>query len=140
VVKRAEKISGVEVIIADGAASLSGRLVPANDPQTKSNKILLSRYRVHLIPAESAAAENPLRYAETRSGSDGSFAFKNLAPGKYWLLAEPLPERESTEVQTRPIAWEASERAKLRRVAENLKNAVEIQPCQRISDYVLREK
>jgi hypothetical protein len=119
---------------------LSGRLVPANDPQTKSNKILLSRYRVHLIPAESAAAENLLRYAETRSGSDGSFAFKNLRPGKYWLLARPLPENESTEVQTNPAAWDAVERSNLRREAEKLKNVVEIHPCQRVSDYVLREK
>jgi hypothetical protein len=139
-VKRSEKISGVEVIIADGAASLSGRLVIANDPKTKTNKPQLSRYRVHLIPAESAAAENLLRYAETRSGSEGSFAFKNLAPGKYWLLARQLPESESTEVQTRPPAWDASERAKLRREAENLKNAVEIQPCQSVSNHVLREK
>jgi hypothetical protein len=36
--------------------------------------------------------------------------------------------------------WDASERAKLRREAENSKNAVDIQPCQRVSDYVLREK
>jgi hypothetical protein len=139
-VKRSEKISGVDVIIADGAASLSGRLALANDPKTKITKTPLSRYRVHLIPAESAAAENILRYAETRSGSDGSFAFKNLAPGKYLLLARPLPEDESTEVRTRPAAWDASERAKLRREAENLKNAVEIKPCQRVSNHVLREK
>jgi protocatechuate 3,4-dioxygenase beta subunit len=139
-VKRSEKISGVEVIIAEGAASLSGRLVLAYDPKIKTTQTPLSRYRVHLIPAESATAENLLRYAETRAGSDGSFDFKNLAPGKYWLLAKPLPESESTEVQTRPVAWDASERAKLRREAENMKNAVEIQPCQRVSNHVLREK
>jgi protocatechuate 3,4-dioxygenase beta subunit len=139
-VKRGEKISGVEVIIADGAASLSGRLVLANDPPAKTTRTPLSRYRIHLVPGESAAAENALRYGETRAGSDGSFAFKNLAPGKYWLLARPLPDDESTETETRPAAWDASERAKLRREAENLKNAVEIQPCQRFNDYILRIK
>jgi hypothetical protein len=35
---------------------------------------------------------------------------------------------------------DAVERVKLRREAERLKNVVEIQPCQRVSDYVLREK
>jgi hypothetical protein len=81
-----------------------------NDPKTKTNRTLLSRYRLHVIPAKSVAAENIPRYAETRAESDGSFAFKNLAPGKYWLLARPLPVNESTEVQTRPAAWDASER------------------------------
>jgi hypothetical protein len=119
---------------------LSGRVAFVNDPPAKTNRTPLSRYRIHLVPAESAAAENALRYGEARSGSDGSFAFKNLAPGKYWLLAKPLPESESTEVQTRPAAWEASERTKLRRETESSKNAVELQPCQRVSDYVLREK
>jgi hypothetical protein len=135
-VKRSEKISGVEVIIADGAASLSGRIVIANDPKTKTNKPQLSRYRVHLIPAESTAAENLLRYFETPAGADGSFAFKKLAPGKYRILAKPLPEGESIEGQTRPAAWDADERAKMRREAE--KDVIELQPCQRMSDYVMR--
>jgi hypothetical protein len=77
-----------------------------------------------------------LRYAETTTGSDGSFAFKELAPGKYWISAKPLPEGESIESQTRPAAWDADERAKLRREVE--KNVIELQPCQRVNDYLLR--
>jgi hypothetical protein len=124
--------------VAEGAASLSGRVVHTKDAQSKSNKIPLSRYRVHLIPAESAAAEDVLRYAETTAGSDGSFAFKSLAPGKYWMLARRLPEGESIESQTRPAAWDANERAKMRREVE--KNVIELQPCQRMNDHVLQTK
>jgi hypothetical protein len=135
-VKRGENLSGIEVVIAEGAASLSGRIVYANELQPKTNKRPLSRYRVHLIPAESTAAENLLRYFETPAGADGSFAFKKLAPGKYRILAKPLPEGESIEGQTRPAAWDADERAKMRREAE--KDVIELQPCQRMSDYVMR--
>src|SRR4029453_14485713 len=45
-IKAGEKLSGVEVVIAEGAASLNGRVVPA-----KEGSKLPSRSRVHLIPA-----------------------------------------------------------------------------------------
>src|SRR5262249_39614729 len=79
-VKAGEKLSGVEVIIAEGAASLNGRIVPSNEGSK-----LPSRLRVHLIPAEVSAADDVLRYAETTVGSDGGFGFKHVAQGKYLL-------------------------------------------------------
>ena len=36
------------------------------------------------------------------------------------------------------IAWDANERAKLRRQAMAAKNEIELQPCGRWKDYVLR--
>jgi Carboxypeptidase regulatory-like domain len=132
--KSGEKLSGVEVKISEGAASLNGRIVSANELQGKNEKLKLARYRVHLIPL--VGAENILRYAETAVSADGSFAFKNLMPGKYRMFAQPLPEGESAETPRNPVAWDAAERAKLRRVAT--KNVIELQPCQQMSDYVLR--
>jgi carboxypeptidase family protein len=134
--KRSDNLAGIEVSLADGAAGLSGRLDYGNDHQAAANKMPLSRYRVHLIPAENEDAENALRYAEAPAGSGGTFAFKNLAPGKYRIMAKPLQESESVEAQARPAAWDADERAKLRRDAE--KNIIELQPCQRMSDRVIR--
>ncbi|HKC87185.1 MAG TPA: carboxypeptidase-like regulatory domain-containing protein, partial [Blastocatellia bacterium] len=67
-VKAGEKLSGVEVVIAEGAASLNGRVVPA-----KEDSKLVSRLRVYLIPAEVSAADDVLRYAETAVGPDGGF-------------------------------------------------------------------
>jgi hypothetical protein len=37
-----------------------------------------------------------------------------------------------------PIAWDANERAKLRRQAIAAKNEIELQPCGRVKDYLLR--
>ena len=39
---------------------------------------------------------------------------------------------------TYPAAWDAGSRAKLRREAEAANTSVELQPCQRLSDYSLR--
>jgi len=134
VVKSGEKLSGVDVLIAEGAAGLNGRIAFPNELQNKNEKMIASRYRVHLIPVEDA--ENILRYAETPVSADGSYVFKNLAPGKYWMLAQPLPEGVSTEAPVSPAAWNAAERVRMRR--EAAKNVIELQPCQRMSDYVLR--
>src|SRR5262249_56750922 len=49
--KAGEKVSGVTVTIADGAAGLSGKIVPATEGAR-----LPSRLRVHLVPAEATAA------------------------------------------------------------------------------------
>ncbi len=131
--KPGEKLSGVEVIVAEGAASLDGRLVPA-----KEGMKLPSRLRAHLIPAEATAANDALRYAEAIVRSDGSFEFKHIAPGKYLLHARQVAEKEAGDDQVRPAAWDAGERTKLRREAEAAKNEVELQPCQRVKDHVLR--
>jgi hypothetical protein len=99
---------------------------------------LPSRLRAHLIPAEAVAANDALRYAEALVRSDGSFEFKHIAPGKYLLHARQVAEKEAGDDRIWPAAWDASERLKLRREAEAAKNEVELQPCQRVKDYVLR--
>jgi hypothetical protein len=132
-IKPGEKLSGVEVIVAEGAASLDGRVVPA-----KEGTKLPARLRAHLIPAETAAANDALRYAEAIVRDDGSFEFKHIAPGKYLLHARQVAEREAGDDRIRPAAWDASERSKLRREAEAAKNEIELQPCQRVKDHVLR--
>jgi hypothetical protein len=54
------------------------------------------------------------------------------------LLARPIPDSEPNDKPARPAAWDAAERAKLRREAEAAKVVIELKPCQRLSDYVLR--
>jgi hypothetical protein len=131
--KMSEKARGLLVTIAEGAASVSGRVTPASEGAK-----LPARLRVHLIPAEREAADDVLRYAQTTARSDGSFAFHNLAPGKYWLLARAIADDELPESADRPWAWDNAERVKLRREAESAKVELELQPCQRLSDYALR--
>jgi hypothetical protein len=133
--KQGQKISGLNVVIAEGAAALQGRAIPA----TEGAK-LPGRLRIHLIPAEIGAADDVLRYAETITTSGDAFEFKNLAPGKYLLYARLLPESESSETPSRPIAWDATERTRLRREAEAAKNQAELLPCRRVKNYPLKIK
>ncbi|HMZ21920.1 MAG TPA: carboxypeptidase regulatory-like domain-containing protein, partial [Blastocatellia bacterium] len=122
--KQGEKRSGIELTVAEGAAALSGKAIAARKGQP---------LRVHLIPADAAEAENLLRYAEVVAEGDGAFAFKQLAPGKYWLLARPAAEAENKL----PAAFDAAERAKLRREAEAQKTEVTLSPCQRAKDITV---
>jgi hypothetical protein len=133
--KSGEKLTGLSLIVTDGAASLRGKVVA----QVEGAR-LPSRLRVHLIPAEDAAADSVLRYAETGVRGDLSFVLNNLAPGKYWLVARVAPDDEPVDRPSMPLAWDANERAKLRREAMAVKNEVELQACGRVSDYVLRFK
>lgn len=128
--KAGERLNGVTVTLAAGAASLHGQ-VSSDRGKTPA------RLRIHLIPADAAAAEDLLRYREMLARPDGTFQFKNLAPGKYWLLARPLADDESSELPTRPLAWDVAERAKLRREAEAAQQEVELTTCQTRADFKL---
>jgi hypothetical protein len=131
--KQGEKISGIEITIAQGAASLSGRVVPSREGAQ-----LPKRLRVHLIPAEAAAADDLLRYAESPVRGDGAFEFKHIAPGKYLLSARQASEKDANDDQSRPLARDAVERAKLRREAAAAKNEIELKVCERVKEHVLR--
>ena len=127
-VKSNEKLTGLAITLAEGAAGLSGRVAGEKLP---------ARLRVHLVPAEKDAAAEVLRYYEVVS-RDGNFALSNLAPGKYWLLARAVPDDESEEKMAKPTAWEAMERTKLRREAETANQGIEFTTCQRVKDFALR--
>jgi hypothetical protein len=94
--------------------------------------------RIHLIPAEARAADEVLRYAEAYARSDGSFLLSNLAPGKYWLIARAAPDDEMNDRLPAPVALDANERERLRKEAEALRGGVDLKPCQRLSDQVVK--
>ncbi len=129
--KSGEKISGLEITLAEGAAALSGRIVPA-----KEGGNLTARLRVFMIPAEATAADDLLRYRETVIEKSATFEFKHLAPGKYRLLARSIPDTEKDA--PRPAAFDSTERIKLRKEAEAANNEIELNSCQRVKDHVLK--
>ncbi len=131
--KQGEKMTGVIVTVAEGAASLGGKVVAG-----KAGARLPERLRAHLIPTEQNAADDVSRYAETLVRSDGAFALNNIAPGKYWLIARAVPDDEPIDRPPFPTAWDANERAKLRREAETLKVEVELKSCQRVTGQTVR--
>ncbi|MFN7944175.1 MAG: carboxypeptidase regulatory-like domain-containing protein [Blastocatellia bacterium] len=126
-----EKLTGLSVVVAEGAAQVKGKVIAAG---TK----LPSRVRVFLIPAAKEAADDLLRYAEAKADSDGAFSFSSLAPGRYLLLARAVDADESDEKPARPLAWDNAERLKLRKAAEAANISLELQPCQRVTDFKLK--
>src|SRR5262249_10365179 len=132
-VKSGDRMTGLIVTIADGAASLRGKVAPENEGSR-----LPTRMIVHLVPAETATADDLLRYGEVAVGKDNGFEFKNMAPGKYRLLVRPAPDDEPTDSPPAPAAWDANERAKLRREAEAMKVEIELKPCQRVTDQIVK--
>jgi Carboxypeptidase regulatory-like domain len=128
--KPGNKLNGVTLAIAEGAAGLKGKI--------EADKGSLPTYlRVHLVPSQVSAANDQLRYAETAARDDRTFEFKNLAPGKYWLLVRAVPEPDSADRPPLPLAWNDVERAKLRKEAEAKKIEVELKSCQRVTDQKL---
>jgi hypothetical protein len=93
---------------------------------------------LHLIPADPKAAEDVLRYSETIVRSEGAFAFNNIAPGKYRLLTRIVPDDEPIDRPPLPAAWDANERANLRKEAVVTNVEVELKPCQRVTDQVVK--
>lgn len=75
---------------------------------------------------------------EVSPGSDVTFAFANIAPGRYWLIAKAEAEQQSTNKPFQPLAWNRAGRAKLRREAEAANIAIELPPCERRTAHVLR--
>lgn len=128
--KSGEKLSGVSVMVGQDAAGLHGRIAP-------EGAAIREGTRVHLVPVEREQANNLLRYGETLVNSDGTFAFTNIAPGRYFILARVEPPTE-TDTPPRPSAWGPAARAKLRREAEAANTIVELKPCQRMADYALK--
>ncbi len=132
-IKAGARLSGLTVTLAEGAASLRGRVAA-----DKQSSLLPDHLRVHLIPAEQELSDDVLRFAEAAVQSDGTFTLSNLAPGRYWILTRRASEEEASERSPRPIAWTTSSRAGLRRDGEASNLSIDLKPCQRISDYKLR--
>jgi Carboxypeptidase regulatory-like domain len=127
--KFGESISRVRVNLAEGAASLRGS-VKLDAGQTVPSKLFL-----YLVPAEKDNAEDVLRFFVSEIGSDGTFAFNNLPPGRYWTLGQVSAGNETQSETKLRLPDEAQTRERLRRAAEAGKLSFELKPCQNASDY-----
>ena len=132
-VNQGERVTGLTITIAEGAAFVAGKVLPAKEGQP-----LLAQVRIHLAPAEPEMKDDALRYRETLADPDGSFALANLPPGRYLIFAREAGEATPGEDEQRPAAWDAAARAAIKREAEAVNQSIELQPCKRIADYSLR--
>jgi hypothetical protein len=127
--KPGEKLTGVTVTITEGAAGMKGQVTPAQEGKS------LGKTQVYVIPAEKESADDLLRYAQAQAGGSGDFQFKHLAPGRYYLLAKPIKEDAQGKSSGRLQAFDNAQRAILRKEAEAAGRVVELQPCQRMTEY-----
>ncbi|HJQ22529.1 MAG TPA: carboxypeptidase-like regulatory domain-containing protein [Blastocatellia bacterium] len=132
-IKAGERLGELTVTVAEGAAALRGRVVPATEGAR-----LPDRLRVHLVPAEKEAAGDVLRYGEARVAADGAFTFQNLAPGRYLIIARPSADDDTSDEAPPPVAWNAAARATLLKQAAAANLTLDLQPCQRLTDYALK--
>jgi Carboxypeptidase regulatory-like domain len=130
-IKSGQKVSGVSISVGQDAASLRGRVNAAPE-----GAALPADLHVHLVPADREQANDVLRYSETTITSDGSFAFSNLAPGRYFIVSRIEPGAETVGTS----ALDPTARAKLRQEAEAAKVVIDLKPCQRLKDYALAHK
>jgi hypothetical protein len=129
--KFGERISGVTITLAAGAASLRGVVKLADGASVQP------RFYLHLIPAEKENLDDVLRFSMTAVQADGTFAINNLPPGRYWMLARQAADSEPQSDATLRAVEEANTRLTIRRAAEAAKNEVELKPCQNLVDYQL---
>jgi hypothetical protein len=131
-IRSGEHLSGASIMVGQDAAGLRGRVAAPGE-----GSAIPAGIRAHLVPADREQANNVLRYSETLVNSDGSFAFTNLAPGRYFILSRVEAPTE-TDAPPRPSALDPLVRAKLRREAEAANTVVDLKPCQRMVDYALK--
>ena len=128
-VKSGDRIAGLKITLAEGAASLSGQVALA-EGETLPEKLF-----VYAVPAEKESGDEVLRFYAVAVTPDGKIALSNLAPGRYWVLAGPALDGGLVKLRL-PDATER--RAKLRREAEAAKTEIELKPCQNVVDYRLK--
>lgn len=128
-VKSGDRISGLKITLAEGAASLSGEVALAE------GEALPEKLFVYLVPAEKERADEVLRFYATPVNSEGKITLTSIAPGRYWLFARPAVEGGLTKLR---LPDETELRAKLHREAEAAKTEIELKPCQTVVDYRLR--
>ena len=122
-VKSGDRLSGLTITLAQGAASLSGKV---------EGDISF----VYLIPAEKERAEDAFRFFGAAIGPDGKVALSSIPPGSYFVLAKSSAEGTATAKLRMPDQKEL--RASLRREAEAAKTAIELKPCQHLTNFPLK--
>jgi hypothetical protein len=130
-VNTGEKLSGLRVTLAPGAATLNGQIA------LREGETLPEKLFVYVVPAEKERAGEVLRFYGAAVGRDGKIAMNSLAPGRYWVLAQVASDE--AESPMRKLRWpdEIEMRAKLRRDAEAAKTEIELKPCQNVVDFQL---
>ena len=127
IVKPGDQLSGLTFTLAQGAGLVRGE-IPLAEGQTVPEKLV-----AYLVPAEPEKAEDPLRYFAAPVSSAGRFFLNNVAPGRYWILAQPGSDDTRNDVSKVRLPDSAQTRSSLRHAAKAAKTEIEIKPCQDVT-------
>jgi len=130
VLKLGDRLTGLNVKLVEGAASLRGQVKTENGQAVPDGLVF------YLVPADREKANDVLRYYGTKVNSDGSFTLNNLAPGRYWAITKVPGENESLTKLNRPDQNET--RLRLRRDAELAKKEVEFKLCENKTAFEIK--
>lgn len=130
--KAGDRVTGLTITLAEGAASLRGSLDVPNSTKLPADLDL------YLVPAEKEKVEDVLRYFVAELHADGRFNADNLPPGRYWILPQRRSESERPTTSKLQSPDAAETRVKLRRAAEAIHTEIELKPCQNVTDQRLR--
>jgi uncharacterized protein (DUF2141 family) len=132
-VKSGEQLANLTITLAEGAASIRGRLAVADGTAASPGTV------VYLVSSEPDKAEDVLRFFVTDIASDGTFALNNLPPGKYLVFTQTNVDAQIATAAKLRQPEAAAARTKLRRTAESQKTEIELKPCQNLADYQLKQ-
>jgi hypothetical protein len=127
--KLGDRVTGVKVTLAEGAASLAGQVETAKDEK------LPAQLFVYLVPAEKESSSDVLRLFAVPVEADGSFMVDHVPPGHYWSLAKVAAESELASQRKLRLPDAADARMKLRQEAEASRFEIDLKPCQNMSSY-----
>ena len=124
-----ENLSGLTInaVGGGGSANVHAELTGFD----RENSIVPHFY---LVPSEKERADDTLRYAESSISDDGLFVFRNLAPGKYFLISRALKDPR----EVRPLFWDGHERVSMLADGAAGGLALEIKPCQSNKDLAVK--
>jgi hypothetical protein len=126
-VKPGDQLSGLTFTVTQGAALVRGEITLAE------GQTLPAKLSVYLVPAEAAQAEEPLRYFAAPVSTAGNFWLSNVAPGRYWLLAQPRSDDTRQDLSKLRLPDAAETRSSLRHAAEQRKTEIQLKPCQDVT-------
>lgn len=123
-VKPGDQLSDLTFMLAQGGALVRGEISLAEGQKLPEKLVAF------LVPAERERADEVLRYFAAPVNSDGRFWVQNVAPGRYWMVAQPATGDTRSEVNKVRLPDGAELRSSLRHAAEEAKTEIEVKPCQ----------
>jgi hypothetical protein len=126
--KPGDRLSGLTITLAQGAASLRGHIALSKG-ETPAEKLF-----VYLVPAEREAADDPLRFYGAAVTAEGKAALNNLAPGHYLVFAQGATDESVSSLARLRSPDGTAYRTRLRREAETVKTEIELKACRKLAD------